>query len=150
MPDLPEVSFHFNAPDRLVYACRLLRKAHRQGASVLVWADEPLASELDQHLWTWMATEFVPHVRDDAPPGVRARTPILIRSADAVGTSQAPAPVLVNLRDAWPQGFESFARVIEVVTRDAVVRDLARERWRRYKSQGIEPKHLDLQAMAVG
>lgn len=148
MPDQPEVTFHFNAPDRLVYACRLLRKAYRQGARVLVLADEPLARELDQHLWTWVGTEFVPHVRDDAPAEVRGRTPIIISSAYPALASHAP--VLVNLRDVWPQGFEGFSRVIEVVTRDSAVRDLARERWRRYKSQGIDPRHLDLQAMEAG
>ena len=29
---MTEVQFHFNVPDRLVYACRLLRKALRSGA----------------------------------------------------------------------------------------------------------------------
>ena len=39
-----EVAFHFNAPDRVGYACRLLRKAYLKGARlwVRVPADDPV------------------------------------------------------------------------------------------------------------
>ena len=33
---MTEVAFHFNAPDKRSYACRLLRKAYLRGARVLV------------------------------------------------------------------------------------------------------------------
>ena len=33
---MTEVTFHFNAPDKLGYACRLLRKAVGKGANVIV------------------------------------------------------------------------------------------------------------------
>ena len=39
---MTEVSFHFNAPDKVAYACRLLRKAMNGGARVVV-AGEPQA-----------------------------------------------------------------------------------------------------------
>lgn len=143
----PEVAFHFNAPDRLVYACRLLRKAYLKGARLLVLADEPLARELDQRLWTMAGTEFVPHVLEGAPPALLERTPIVISSAERA--EAAAADVLVNLRDRWPEGCEQFARVIEVVTGESSVRDQARQRWKRYKTLGVEPQHLDLQNIAA-
>ena len=143
----PEVAFHFNAPDRLVYACRLLRKAYLKGARLLVLADEPLARELDQRLWTMTGTEFVPHVLDGATAALLERTPIVISSAERA--EAAAADVLVNLRDRWHEGCEQFARVIEVVTGESSVRDQARQRWKRYKTLGVEPQHLDLQSIAA-
>jgi DNA polymerase-3 subunit chi len=140
---MTEVAFHFNAPDRLVYACRLLRKAYLKGARVLVLADQPLAEMLDQRLWTLAGTEFVPHCRDTAAAALQMRTPIVI--SESVPETHQGRDVLVNLCDRLPQGYAQFARVIEVITPEAQVRLLARERWKQYKAAGFEPLHLDLQ-----
>ena len=59
---MTRVSFHFNVPHRLGYACRLLRKATRQNARVTVTAPVATLAELDAALWTFDPTEFVPHV----------------------------------------------------------------------------------------
>lgn len=143
---MTEVAFHFNAPDRLVYACRLLRKAYLKGARVRVLADAPLAADLDQRLWTFAGTEFVPHCTSAAPAAHQARTPIVI--GDLAQASLDGGEVLVNLSDQWPGEYARFARVIEVVTADPAVRTQARERWKLYKAAGIEPLHLDLQKSA--
>lgn len=143
---MTEVAFHFNAPDRLVYACRLLRKAYLKGARVRVLADAPLAADLDQRLWTFAGIEFVPHCTSAAPAAHQARTPIVI--GDLAQASLDGGEVLVNLSDQWPGEYARFARVIEVVTADPAVRTQARERWKLYKAAGIEPLHLDLQKSA--
>ena len=44
---MTRIEFHFNAPERLQYACRLLRKACRQGARVRVTGPAPTLSALD-------------------------------------------------------------------------------------------------------
>ncbi len=141
---MTEVAFHFNAPDRLGYACRLLRKAYLKGARLQVLADPSLAAALDQQLWLMTGVEFVPHCRSDAPTPLLARSPIVIGSqvTDPAGSGH----VLVNLSDALPEGFQRFARVIEVVTAEPPVRSLARERWKQYKAAGHEPQYLDLSA----
>lgn len=36
---MTQVAFHFNAPDKLAYVCRLVRKATRQDARVMVTGD---------------------------------------------------------------------------------------------------------------
>lgn len=142
---MTEVAFHFNAPDRLGYACRLLRKAYVKGARLQVLADAPLAAALDQQLWLLAGVEFVPHCRSDAPAPLQARSPIVIGS-DLAGASGA-GQVLVNLSDDLPDGFQRFARVIEVVTADPSARARARDRWKQYKAAGHEPQHLDLSAL---
>ena len=60
---LTEVEFHTGVADPVGFACRLLRKAYRQGARVLVTAPGPRLGELDRALWTFEERDFVPHVR---------------------------------------------------------------------------------------
>lgn len=139
---MTEVAFHFNAPEKTAYACRLLRKAYLKGARLLVLAEPRSAAALDQLLWTMAATEFVPHSRADAAPGLRAASPILISSGEV--PSDFPADVLLNLTDEMPTDYERFRRVIEVVTLDEPDRLRARERWRQYKTAGLEPQRHDL------
>jgi DNA polymerase-3 subunit chi len=139
---LPDVAFHFNAPDRLGYACRLLRKAYLRKARLFVWVAQDDLVRLDAALWTMSAGEFVPHCRSDDPDLVRARTPIEIGN-------QLPQVrdhlILVNLRHDMPDEPAAFERVIEVVTLDEADRGPARERWRQYKALGLEPQRHDLQ-----
>lgn len=139
---MPDVAFHFNAPDKLGYACRLLRKAYLKGARVLVVVDDGDLAALDAALWTQVVGDFVPHSRPADPSHVQSRSPIHIASE---ALAQNGATVLVNLRADVPAGFERFARVIEVVTGDENDRFQARERWKRYKARGIEPQRHDLQ-----
>lgn len=139
---MTEVAFHFNAPDRLGYACRLLRKAFLTGAYVQVLADKALVTALDQALWTLTGTAFVPHCTEAAPASIKGRSPILI--SEPHHEPHDSATVLVNLSDQMPQAYQGFSRVIEIVTADPQVRSLARERWKHYKAGGLEPRHLDL------
>lgn len=131
---MAEVAFHFNAPGKLAYACRLLRKACAGGAKVVVTGDARLLRELDATLWTFSAPDFVPHGLVGAmPAGQLACTPILLADRPA----QAPhRQVLVNLGDDMPQDFDAFERVIEVVTGDEGDRGRARQRWKQYAAQG--------------
>ena len=139
---MTEVAFHFNAPDKLGYACRLLRKAHATGARVVVTGEHDLLHELDAALWTYAATEFVPHCISPGPASVHARTPIVL----APSAETAPhRQVLVNLGAAVPAGFERFERLIEVVTGDEDDRQRARGRWKHYADRGYAIVRHDLQ-----
>jgi DNA polymerase IIIc chi subunit len=70
---MTEVTFHFNAADKLGHACRVLRKAVASGAKVVVTGDTALLRELDVALWTFAALEFVPHcLGSAATPAVLA------------------------------------------------------------------------------
>ena len=133
---MTEVSFHFNVPDRLMYACRLLRKATRKGARVTVAAPPATLEQLDRVLWTFDPLEFVPHLR--VVPGLavvpRLRdTPVwLVEQTGDAGHHD----VLLNLGSQAPSGFESFARVVEIVSTDEQDRSSARDRWKHYAGRG--------------
>jgi len=133
---MTEISFHFNVPDRTEYACRLLRKALRKGAQVVVTGAPPVLAELDRALWSFDPLEFVPHVmpRPGQALAPRLRTTPVWLVADLAQAGHHD--VLVNLHDDAPAGFESFARVIEIVTPIEADRAAARQRWKHYATRG--------------
>ncbi len=133
------VEFHTGVPDPVGFACRLLRKAARQGVQVQVTATPESLAQLDRSLWTFEERDFVPHVRmPGAPTEVALRTPIWL-SAKAL---PAPAPrVLVNLGAPVPQDLESLERLIEIVAAEPEAAAAGRERWREYKSRGLSIQH---------
>ena len=139
---MTEVAFHFNAPDKVGYACRLLRKAFGTGSRVVVTGSPELLRELDVSLWTFGALEFVPHCHDKTQgERVQARSPIVLAEAPRSAPHQE---VLVNLGAVVPEGFERFERLIEVVTQEDDDRAQARQRWKHYSDRGYAIVRYDL------
>lgn len=134
---MAEVAFHFNVPDRLAYACRLLRKVHRLGTAVSVVADPATLDRLDRQLWVFEPMEFVPHVRADVGGRVAphlADTPVwLVEQA-----SHAPSAhtVLVQLGASVPEGIDRFDRVVEIVSSEPEELQAGRARWRAHLAAG--------------
>lgn len=138
---MTEVAFHFNAPDRVAYACRLLRKAVSSGAQLVVIGSPDTLRQLDAALWTFSPVDFVPHCYLESEPSVVAASPVMLMTS----TESAPHfQVLVNLGKAVPGGFERFERVIEVVTLDDEDRQFARTRWKHYADRGYAITRHDL------
>ena len=137
---MTEIAFHFNVSDKLAYSCRLLRKAYLSGAKVVVTAGPEVLAELDQLLWSFSPTEFVPHCHVSAPANSLAATPVLL--AESL-TACPHHGVLVNLGQNMPAEFERFERVIEVVTQADDDRLAARSRWKHYTDRGYAMKRHD-------
>ncbi len=139
---MTEVAFHFNVPDKLAYACRLLRKILRRDARVVVQAGPELLEPLDRALWALAPHEFLPHCLASAAPAVLAASPIVLAQP---GEPVPHQDVLVNLGHDVPPGFGSYARLIEVVSRDDMDdRERARSRWKHYKTRGYALVRHDL------
>lgn len=129
---MTRVDFHFNAPDKIDYGCRLLRKAYRAGQRVVVHCDDPAQLDvLDRALWTFSALDFIPHVRAHDP--LAAETPIILSSSDIASPDR---DIIVNLGQDTPPGYARFERLIEVVSTDERDRELGRQRWRFYRDRG--------------
>lgn len=139
---MTEVAFHFGAPDRLAYVCRLLRKAVGSGARVVVLANTEMVQQIDTDLWALSATDFVAHCTSGAEPSVQSCSPVLLVTDLAQATG--PRQVLLNLAESVPGGFDQFARVIEVVSQDGADRDPARRRWKQYTERGYPITRHDL------
>ena len=140
---MTEVAFHFGAPDKIAYTCRLLRKAAGSGAQVAVVAPQSTIGRLDAELWAVGATDFVPHCLDSASASILRHSPVVL----ATQTQTLPAlqnPVLVQLCPEVPPDVASFSRVIEVVSLDEEDRQQARLRWKSYSAWGFPIQKHDL------
>lgn len=140
---MTEVSFHFGAPEKMAYTCRLLRKAANAGAHVLVLADDDVTELLDRELWALGPLDFVPHCRDDAPKAVLRHSAVVLVTQHEAHPGRADQ-VLVNLKSTVPSGVGEFSRVIEVVSLDESDRAQARQRWKAYAGMGFTIKRHDL------
>jgi DNA polymerase-3 subunit chi len=140
---MTEVAFHFNTPDKVAYACRLLRKAVSSGAKVVVTAGANDLQMLDVALWTFAPLEFVPHCRASANAAVLAASPVMLTDAVPAAPHQQ---VLVNLGEQVPDGFERFERLIEIVGTQDDDRLQARSRWKHYADRGYAITRYNLAA----
>lgn len=139
---MTEVAFHFNAPNKLAYACRLLRKATGSGAQVVVTADPGFLQELDAALWSLAPHEFLAHGLEGCPDAVWQQSPVVLAST---AQDTPHHNVLVNLGQDVPNGFSRFERLIEVVSaEDPADRDAARTRWKHYADRGYAITRHDL------
>ena len=133
---MTEISFYFNVPSRTGYACRLLRRAQRQGMAVAVAGPADALREIDGELWSFAAAEFLAHSwierAGDVPQALHASTIWL-------GENPIDAPLhgaLLNVGSTPPPAFETFERMFEIVSLDEADRHAARERWKSYARRG--------------
>lgn len=139
---MTEIAFHFNAPDKLAYACRFARKAQRAGAQLVILAPQPVLLDLDRMLWSVSPQDFVAHCFDDADEEQRVASPVVLSSGLGATPHQ---DVLLNLGAEVPAAFERFSRLIEVVSStDEQDRAQARLRWKHYASRGYAIVRHDL------
>jgi len=139
---MTEVAFHFNAPDKLAYACRFARKVHRSGARLVITAPPATLQVLDRMLWALAPQDFLAHCHSDADEELVHASPVLL-AVDVASTSHHE--VLLNLCGEVPEGFARFDRLVEVVSaQDEADRAQARVRWRHYASRGYSIVRHDL------
>ena len=143
---MTEISFYFNVASRTQYACRLLRRARRQGMALAVAGPADALEEIDRELWAFSAPEFLAHSwierAGEVPKALHATTIWL-------GESPIDAPLhgaLLNLGHAAPPAFETFERLFEVVSLDDADRQAARERWKSYARRGYPIKRHEVAA----
>jgi DNA polymerase-3 subunit chi len=139
---MPQVDFYIlpdtGAEPRLLFACRLAEKAYRLGHAVhMHTADAAQAQALDDLLWRFQATSFVPHAL--AQSGAAA--PVQIGCDAGAGGSGA---VLINLALQVPAFFANFSRVSEIVVQMPEVLQSTRSAWRFYQQQGCALERHDM------
>jgi DNA polymerase-3 subunit chi len=143
---MTEIAFHVNAPDKLDYACRLLRATQKKSAQVLVLGQIDALKSLSSKLWAMSTTEFLPHCLTDASAEVLAYSPIVLCAE--LPSFGAESQVLLNLGAVLPAGFERFERLIELVGQDSDDLQAARTRWKHYKDRGYALSRYDVVSKA--
>ena len=139
---MTEVAFHFNAPDKLAYACRFARKLLRGDRRLVITAPQPVLDTLDGLLWSFSPQDFIAHAGSGSAPEVLEASPVLLLANPQEAIVR---DVLLNLGAEVPAGFGSYQCLVEVVSADDVQdRHQARERWRHYAARGYAIARHDL------
>jgi len=143
------ILFCHGADDRLQAAAAWLRLQLAQttpaspSRSTLVYGDDPgLLAQLDQLLWAVPATSFTPHCPMDSP--LATRTPIVLSTRTTPLVDGLNPACLVNLSQHLPEQYHRYPLLVEIVDRNEATRQLARERARHYKDQGLILDYRDL------
>jgi len=138
---MTRIDFHTNVPDKVAYACRLVRKAWAANNRVVLMAeDDAQLAELNAAMWTFSATDFLPHVlADDA---LAASTPIILTDNDEAELPHTHKELLVNLSRRAPGQVAQFERMIEVISSDEDDAAAGRKRYVAYKQQDYPLTHF--------
>ncbi len=131
---MPRVDFYIlpEQGNRENFTCDITSKIHLQKLPVYIHtASRNEADRLDELLWTWKDTAFVPHSLVDADDGSTV-------TIGWEGMQAGSTNVMINLSTGIPDFAGSFQRVVEVVPPNDPDRQQARERYRQYRQAGFE------------
>lgn len=134
---MPEISFYILASSSLqerdVFICKLAEKAYRQGVfSVILTASETHSKILDDLLWTFRASSFIPH--QIAPHNGAAYPKQIFISADP--TKLPTSATLINVSQQLPAEWAHFERILEILHQDDACLTAGRTRYRYYQQVG--------------
>lgn len=125
---------------RIRFACRLALRARDSAVKVLVLTqDEAAANDLDDLMWHYPRDRFLPHSllgEADAKAGVHI-------GCGEVGDKGGEGDLLINLLDKTPDGWDTFARVAEIIV--GASKASSREKYRYYRTQVTELHHHRLE-----
>ena len=134
---LAEVEFHTGLDDPLAHACKLLRKAVRQGSRVCVATPRP--DRLSARLWSQEAREFPAHARPGSAASAWLRSPVwLVEDFHQAPVDDRPA-VWVSLGAAPAVSLQGCERLVELVGAAPDEAAAGRARWKHYREHGLTP-----------
>jgi DNA polymerase-3 subunit chi len=150
---MARIDFHSNVSDKLEYACRLTRKiwsatpAGQAVRNIVMVGEKADLKRLDELLWTFSATDFLPHcfINDEAA----SETPIVLTDdfASPALENIPHADVMIHLGMRMPQDVAAlaarFPRIVEVVTVNEAERLAGRDRYKAYRDLGHELHNFD-------
>lgn len=136
---MAKVSFYLfeKSPERQVEsACRLCRKILTQ-TQQKIWLycpDQAMQQQLDEQLWTFDASSFMPHGID------QLNAPICISAHLPTDTNC----VLFNFNNQALEQYTNFSQIIEIIENTPDAKQLGREKFKKYRQLGIEPHTFKL------
>ena len=120
---------------RYKLACRIIEKAYRLGHKVYVKTDNTDdANMLDDLLWTFSQSSFIPHQLDADSDVEISHVFIGEHPSTREGTD-----VVISVSDEPVSEFNAYPRIIEIVGYENDEKASGRNRFRYYREHGIEP-----------
>jgi DNA polymerase-3 subunit chi len=144
-----QVDFHFNAPEKWPYVCRLLRKISSQGKRTGVCGSEADLHALHLSLWQLNPSDFVPHCWHTDSASMVGRSSIILATDWPALVACANLQVGLNLNAEAPSDLGGVTRLVEVVGPDETDKVSARMRWKHYTQLGFTINRHDLSAQTV-
>jgi DNA polymerase-3 subunit chi len=142
MPESPQVDFYQLGDaglDAGRLACRLALMAWERGHRIVILAESAgAATQLDELMWESPAGRFLPHGKADDDTGARAPVRII------EGRGLKDADVVINLCAQPVTATDQFRRLLEIVPHRQADRIAAREKYRYYKDQGLQPAYHEI------
>lgn len=116
-------------------ACHVAQQAFIKQQSVYIHCqNKEVAFEIDELLWQFEPSAFVPHnLKGEGPV---TGSPIEI-GFDRLGANKS-RQLLINLADQVPPFAVNFGQIIDFVANDQQHKAVARERYRQYRDLGVE------------
>ncbi len=129
---MSQIDFHIldvsDNKSLLVYACRVVRKACKNGYRVYVRVEnEQDMQHLDTLLWTFSELDFIPHAIIGTECG---QEPVIIGMIEHQGSSNM---VLINVSTKMASNYSRYSRVIELISNDPGCKSAGRNRYRKYQ-----------------
>jgi DNA polymerase-3 subunit chi len=139
---MTRIDFYFNAANKVEVVCKLVFKALAADKCIFIYTrDEAQLRSLDSYLWAAHPLSFLPHVSSGHK--LAAKSPVVL---GGVPDKLSRPDVLINFTSETPDWFGRFDRLLEVVTDDLHDKEMARNRFRQFKSMGYPVEVHDLMA----
>ncbi len=127
--------------ERLHFACRLAEKAYQQKQQLLLWCeDEATAHTVDELLWTFSDTSFIPHNLVGEGPN----PPPAIQVGFGTQWPSHQRQTLINLTETIIPTQAPCKRLIELVLTEPAALERSRDYFRTYRQRGHELLTHDL------
>lgn len=137
---MTKIDFFSNAPNRLDYVVRVLKKIQTRQQNTVVFGDINTLNNLSDALWSLNGF----HSHDIHHQSDKKNLCAQIILISTLPENLPHHDVLINLTDTLPTFFASFLRLIEIVPNEDTPKNAARERWIHYKSRGYAMTHHDI------
>lgn len=143
---MPNVSFYVlqssHVQDFYKTIVQLTVKAYQADNQVLIHSNHmQILQPVDQYLWSFSSTSFIPHVLVTHDDEVDEIDPIILASFEP---SLPQKDLLIQLADHVPENFKQYNRIIEILYSEPSYLARGRERFRFYRQNGIEPQTIKL------
>ncbi len=121
---------------------RLSIKAYEAENQTLIYSNHTdLLAKIDDYLWTYSNTSFIPHIHITSNEEADDIDPIILASFEPTLPKK---DLLIQLADNPLPNFQEYNRVIEILYNDPEYLAKGRERFKFYRRNGIEPKTIKI------
>jgi len=135
---MAKVSFYLfeKSDERQVEStCRLCRKILKQPEHIWLYCENiDLQQQLDEQLWRFDASSFMPHGIDQTHASIciSAKLP------------EQSDWIVFNFNNQAIEQIDKFSHIIEIIENNELAKQQGREKFKQYRRLGIEPRTFKL------